>query len=178
LHALLSGEEHMRGRLSRRFAAALTSGLIAAALGLPLAATTSAAARQQDPVPIGPNEHFRGFINNHPPGKAVIKVICPGPANTGHPAGNQKIEVKTAQPTSTFDTGFTGSAGKMITATLQPAAATTVLASFTSFFVPKKIPVSITVPCSGTGTVVFTPSPPSSTAKSAKLPVTFVNIGT
>jgi hypothetical protein len=168
----------MRGRLSGRFAAALMSGLIAAALGLPLAATASAAARPQDPVPIGPNEHFRGFINNHPPGKAVIKVICPGPANTGHPAGNQTIEVKTAQPTSTFDTGFTGSAGKKITAALLPAATTTVLASFTSFFVPKKIPVSITVPCSGTGTVVFAPSPPSSTAKSAKLPVTFVNIGT
>jgi hypothetical protein len=169
----------MRGRLSRRFAAALMSGLIAAALGLPLAATASAAARPQDPVPIGPDEYFSGFINNHPPGNAVIKVICPGPANTGHPAGNQKMEVKTAQPTSTFDTGFTGSAGRKITATLLPAAATpTVLARFTSFFVPKKIPVSITVPCSGTGTVVFAPSPPSSMAKSAKLPVTFVNIGT
>ena len=168
----------MRGRLSRRFAAALMSGLIAAAMGLSLAATASAAARPQDPVPIGPHEYFSGFINNQPPGKAVIKVICPGPANTGHPAGKQTIEVKTAQPTSTFDIGFTGSAGKKITATLLPAATTTVLASFTSFFVPKKIPTSITVPCSGTGTVVFAPSPPSSTAMSAKLPVTFLNIGT
>ena len=91
---------------------------------------------------------------------------------------NQTIEVKTAQPTSTFDIGFTGSAGKKITATLAPAATTTILASFTSFFVPKKIPTSITVPCSGTGTVIFAPSPTSSTAKSAKLPVTFLNIGT
>jgi hypothetical protein len=147
-------------------------------MGLPLAATASAAVRPQDPVPIGPNEFFSGFINNHPPGKAVIKVICPGPANTGHPAGKQTIEVKTAQPTSTFDAGFTGSAGKKITATLLPAATTAVLASFTSFFVPKKIPTSITVPCSGTGTVIFAPSPPSSTAMSAKLPVTFLNIGT
>jgi hypothetical protein len=174
LCALISGEEHMRGRLSQRFAAAIMSGLIAAALGLPFAATASAAARQQDPVPIGPNENFRGFINNHPPGKAVITVICPGPVNTGHPAAGQKIEVKTAQPTSTFDLGFTGSAGKKITAALAPSATTTILVSFTSFFVPKNIPTSITVPCSGTGKVVFRPSPTSPTARSAVLPVTFM----
>jgi len=178
VHALISGEEHMRGRLGLRFTAALMSGLITAALGVTFAAAASAAAIPQDPVPIGPNEFFRGFVNGHPPGKAVIDVICPGPANTGHPAGNQTIEVKTAQPTSTFDIGFTGSAGTKITATLAPAATTTILASFTSYFVPKKIPTGITVPCSGTGTVRFTPSPTSSTAKSAKLPVTFLNIGT
>lgn len=164
----------MRGRLSLRFAAAITSGLIAAAMGLSLAATASAAARQQDPVPIGPNEFFRGFINNHPPGKAVIIVICPGPVNTGHPAAGQKIEVKTAQPASTFDIGFTGSAGNRINAALAPAAATTILASFTSYFVPKNIPTNITVPCSGTGKVVFRPAPTSSTVKSAVLPVTFM----
>jgi hypothetical protein len=174
LHALISGEEHMRGRLSLRLAAALMSGLIAAATGLSVAATASAAVGPQDPVPIGPNEYFRGFINNHPPGKAVITVICPGPVNTGHPAANQTIEVKTTQPTSTFDTGFTGSAGTKITAALAPASTTTILASFTSYFVPKKIPTSITVPCSGTGKVVFRPSPTSSTAKSAVLPVTFM----
>ena len=169
----------MRGRLSRQFAAALMSGLITAALGVTFAAAAAAAPIPvQDPVPIGPNEYFSGFINGHPPGTAVIRVICPGPVNTGHPAGNQTIEVKTAQPTSTFDIGYTGSAGRKITATLAPAATTTILASFTSFFVPKKIPTSITVPCSGTGTVMFAPSPPSSTAKSAKLPVKFLNIGT
>jgi hypothetical protein len=164
----------MRAKLGRRSAAALMSGLIAAAMGLSLGATASATARQQDPVPIGPNEYFSGFINNHPPGKAVITVICPGPVNTGHPASGQKIEVKTAQPTSTFDTGFTGSAGTKITAALAPSATTTILASFTSYFVPKNIPTSITVPCSGTGKVVFRPSPTSKTAKSAILPVTFM----
>jgi len=164
----------MRGRLSLRFAAALTSGLIAAAMGLSIAAAASAAVGPQDPVPIGSNEYFRGFINSHPPGKAVITVICPGPVNTGHPAAGQTIEVETAQPTSTFDLGYTGSAGRKIRATLAPAATTTILASFTSFFVPKTIPTSITVPCSGTGKVVFRPSPTSSTAKSAVLPVTFM----
>lgn len=164
----------MRGRLSLRFAAALVSGLIIAAMGLSVAATASASVGPQDPVPIGPNEYFKGLINNHPPGKAVITVICPGPVNTGHPAAGQTIEVKTTQPTSTFDTGFTGSAGTKITAALAPAATTTILATFTSYFVPMKIPTSITVPCSGTGKVVFRPAPTSSTAKSAVLPVTFM----
>ena len=165
----------MRGRPARRFAAALMSGLITTALGVGVAASAAAApVPVQDPVPIGPDQVFRGFINGHPPGKAVITVICPGPVNTGHPAGGQKIEVKTAQPTSTFDTGFTGSAGTKITAALTPSATTTILASFTSYFVPKNIPTSITVPCSGTGKVVFRPSPTSSTAKSAVLPVTFM----
>jgi hypothetical protein len=150
-----------------------------AALGVTFAAAAAAApVPVQDPVPIGPSEYFSGFINGHPPGQAVITVICPGPVNTGHPAAHQTIEVKTAQPTSATDLGFTGSAGKRITAALTPASATTVLVSFTSFFVPKKIPTSITVPCSGTAKVVFRPSPTSSTAKSAVLLVTFRNVGT
>jgi hypothetical protein len=169
----------MRASVSRRFAAGLMSGLIAAAMGLVFTAAASAAPIPvQDPVPIGPNEYFSGYINGHPPGQAVIKVICPGPVNTGHPAGNQKIEVKTVQPASTADVGFTGSAGKKITATLAPTPATTILASFTSYFVPKKIPTGITVPCSGAGSVVFTPSPGSTTAKPATLTVTFLNVGT
>ena len=168
----------MRGRLGLRFTAALTSGLIITALGVTLAAAASAAARQ-DPVPIGPNEYFSGYINGHPPGAAVIRVVCPGPVQkTGHPAGNQHIEVKTASPISTFDLGYTGSAGNTITAALAPAASTSILASFKAYFVPKLISTKILVPCSGTGTVVFAPSPGSSTAMSAKLPVKFLNIAT
>src|SRR5260370_41088888 len=126
MHALISGEAVMRGRLSRRFAAALMSAFMTAALGVTLAAAASAAPTPvQDPVPIGPNEYFSGYINGHPPGQAVIRVICPGPVNTGHPAGNQKIEVKTVPPASTSDVGFTGSAGKKITATPAPTPATT-----------------------------------------------------
>ena len=80
----------MRGR---RPLAALMSGLLATALGVTLAATASAAVRPaQDPVPIRPNQYFSGFINNSPPGSAVIKVLCPGPTTTGHPVGNQPVE--------------------------------------------------------------------------------------
>ena len=143
-----------------------------------LAATATAATHPaQDPVPIDPNQYFSGFINASPPGAVVIKVICPGPANTGHPAAHQPVEVKPVPSSTAADAGFTGSKGKKITASLGPAASTVVIGSFTSYFVKKNIPTNITVPCSGSGTAVFTPSPTSKTARSATLPVTFLNIG-
>jgi hypothetical protein len=170
----------MHGRLSHRLTALLTAGLVTAALGVTFAAAGSAAARPvQDPIPIRPNQFFRGFVNNHPPGAAVIKVLCPGPVNTGHPIANQPVEVKPVPSPTTTDIGFTGSKGTMITANLNfgPVPAVVVIAHFTSYFVPVNIPTNITVPCSGPGAVMFIPSPPGSRAKSAVLPVTFVNIG-
>jgi hypothetical protein len=137
---------------------------------------TAAPAAAQDPVPIGPNQFFSGFVNNAPPGPAVIKVICPGIANTGHPLANQPVEVKPAPGTSTTDTGYTGSVGDQITASLTTITATVLIAHFTSYFVPVDIPVGITVPCSGSGTMIFVPGPNSPTARSAVLPVKFVNI--
>lgn len=163
----------MRGRLSHPLLALTTAVLV---LALAPAAAAGASTRP-DPVPIGPNEYFTGLVNNHPPGQAVIYVICPGPVGgTGHPAGNQPAEVETASPTSAGDLGYTGSAGDEITAALGPASTSIVLASFTSYFVQQYIPTSIDVPCSGTGTVAFVPSPWSSTAKTAILDVTFENI--
>jgi hypothetical protein len=167
----------MRGRLSRRFTAALASGLTAVALGVTLPAAAAAVSHPvQDPVPIDPNQYFSGFINGSPPGAVVIKVICPGPANTGHPLAHQPVEVEPVPSSSAADVGFTGSRGKKITASLGPSASTVVIGSFTSYFVKKNIPTNITVPCSGSGTAVFIPSPGSKTARSATLPVTFANI--
>jgi hypothetical protein len=155
------------------------SGLLAATLGLALTTAAAAAPRPApDPVPIHPNQFFSGFINNAPPGAVQIKVNCPGVAQTGHPIGNQPVEVKPAPGTGTTDVGFTGSKGTKITATLGPTVSTLVIGTFTSYFVTKNIPTNIVVPCSGSGTALFIPSPTSKTAKTAKLPVTFVNIGT
>jgi hypothetical protein len=167
----------MRGRLGRRFATVLAAGLTAVVLGMTLAGTASAATRGPDPVPIEPNQTFSGYVNNSPPGNATIKVVCPGVANTGHPIGKQPVEVQPVPSSTTQDNGFTGSKGKMITARLAYGPAIVTLDSFTSYYVPKFIPTKITVPCSGTGTVIFAPSPGSKTAKSAILTVTFVNIG-
>jgi hypothetical protein len=167
----------MRTRLHR-----LSLVLAAAALALTAAPSMSALAAApgpvQDPVPIGHNQFFTGLINGHPPGQAVIYVLCPGPVNHGHPTGHQPIEVQpVVPPGSTSDLGFTGSAGKSITASLAPSATTNVLATFTSYFVKKFIPTTITVPCSGTGTVAFAPSPHSSNSRTALLTVTFINLG-
>jgi hypothetical protein len=168
----------MRVTPSRGLVTALMSGLLAVILGVTLATAASAATRQiHDPVPIEPNQTFSGFINNSPPGAVIIKVDCAVGATTGHPMGHQPVEVKPAPVASTQDVGFTGSKGKKITASLAPAStANLVLGSFTSYYVKKFIPVKITVPCSGTGTAIFTPSPHSKTAKAAMLAVTFGNI--
>ncbi len=168
----------MRGRLSRRFLAVLASGLTAVILGGTLAASASAAAhRAADPVPIDHNQYFSGFVNNSPPGAAVIKVLCPGPVNTGHPLAHQPVEVKPVPGSTAADVGFTGSKGRKIAASLFYGPAVAVLANFTSYYVKKDIPTNITVPCSGSGTVVFAPSPTSKTARSAMLSVTFLNVG-
>ena len=162
----------MRGRLSRPLLVLAT-----AVLALALAPVAAGASLLQDPVPIGHNEYFTGLVNNHPPGQAVIFVVCPGPeSTTGHPEGNQPVEVQTTASSSAQDIGYTGSAGNQIAAALGTATATITIADFTSYFVDQYIPTNIEVPCSGTGTVAFIPSPTSGTAKTAILDVTFENI--
>ena len=144
----------------------------------PLTAARGAAGPVQDPIPIEPNGFFSGYINGHPPGQAIIFTSCFGPitpGETGHPLGNQTIEVKPANAAgSAVDVGYTGSAAHSIVATLGPsAAANSVIADFTSYYVIDDIPTTITVPCSGSGVVTFTPLPTSPTASSATLAVTF-----
>jgi hypothetical protein len=163
----------MRGRLSRLLLVPATAALALAALP----SVAAGASPAQDPVPIRPNQFFTGLVNGHPPGQAVIYVICPGPITHGHPIGNQPVEVRPAVPTSTTDLGYTGSAGRRITASLRSSPTVIPLATFTNYFVKAYIPTSITVPCSGTGTVAFVPSPGSANARTATLTVTFLNLG-
>jgi hypothetical protein len=161
----------------------LTHPLLAAAavlLALAVAPAASAAASPvQDPVPIGPNEYFTGLVNHHPPGLAPIYVVCPGPViigRTGHPLAGQPVEVEPGVSATTTDLGYTGSAGRSITAALATPVSAIILGSFGSYFAPQNIPTGISVPCSGSGMVVFIPSPGSPTARAATLTVTFVNI--
>ena len=150
----------------------------AVASASPLAAAPGAAGPVQDPIPIEPNGFFSGYINGHPPGPAIIRTDCFGPVTpgeTGHPLAGQTIEVEPASAAgSALDVGYTGSAAHSIVATLGPSAASnSILADFTSYYVIDYLPTTITVPCSGTGVVTFTPLPTSPTASSAKLGVTF-----
>jgi hypothetical protein len=167
----------MRSTLSRGLIATLACGSTAALSMAVGGAALAAPVRQvHDPVPIGNNQYFSGYVNGHPPGAAVIRVACAVGAKTGHPLGDQPVEVKPVAASSAAEVGFTGSKGDKITASLAPATAATIIASFTSYYVNKDIPTSISVPCSGTGTMLFVPSPTSKTAKTAKLTVTFGNV--
>jgi hypothetical protein len=161
----------MRGRLARSFVplAALALGLTAA----PAAVASAQAAA--DPVAIGPNQYFKGIFNGHPPGPAMIFVACGPGASTGHPVAGQKIWVKEIPtPVSTSkDTGFTGSKGTGITASLASSTTTFLSAHFSAYGVKVAIPVSVTLPCSGTGALSFAPVPRSKTAHTAVLSVTF-----
>ena len=176
----------MRRKLSHPYAvlavAACAVAAVAAAPAVatasPLAASRGAAGPVQDPIPIEPNEFFSGYINGHPPGQAIIYTNCFGPitpGETGHPLGDQPIEVEPANGTvSAVDLGYTGSAAHSIVATLGPSVASnSIIADFTSYYVIDYIPTTITVPCSGSGVVSFTPLPASPTASSANLDVTF-----
>jgi len=109
-------------------------------------------------APIKAGQHFIGVVNGRHKG-AVVATVCPGPAGpsrTGPVAGGQTMSVLHVARghgyTGLFDSVF---------AWFQPAtggAAPTQL-HFKTYRTPKKIPVSITVPCGGSGTVVFSSCP-------------------
>jgi hypothetical protein len=137
----------MFGKLGWRIAVPAAAALAAAVI--PAASAAAAAGPVQDPVPIRPNQYFEGRVNATAP-KATINVLCAGPASTGHPLKGQTVEVNPVlDPITTYD----------------------------GYHVNKAISTSVTVPCGGTGTMRFVPAPRSSTAKSAKVQVTFRNIG-
>jgi hypothetical protein len=167
----------MHGTLSRGLIATLACGSTAAlSIAVGGAAMAATGPQVHDPVPIGHNQYFSGYVNNGPPGEVLIAVACAVGAKTGHPLGGQPVEVEPVAASTAADVGFTGSKGDKITASLAPTTAATIIASFTSYYVTKDIPTSISVPCSGTGTMLFVPSPHSKTAKTAKLTVTFGNV--
>jgi hypothetical protein len=146
--------------------------LAAAALALAAASPAGAATHPAQISPIGPNQFFKGLVNGHPPGQAIIFVSCQPGAKTGHPVGAQ-LEVEPAPSTGTTDTGFTGTNGTSIGAAVGPSASTTIILKFTSYGVKKSLPATLVLPCSGAGQADFIPAPHSSNAITAVLPVTF-----
>jgi hypothetical protein len=155
--------------------------LMAAAAGAVVvvgaSAASAAAAAVHDPVPIGPHQHFTGYVDGSNVGPVSISVVCSTTAK-GNPAPSQPVEVQPASAEPPFaDVGYTGHA-HIIDASLQTASGAVPihLATFTSYYAPQDIPTGITVPCSGSGKVIFTPTPASTAgkAKTAVLTVKFV----
>jgi hypothetical protein len=140
-----------------------------------VAGTPAVAGGIIDPAPIAPNNYFFGQVNGHTSG-ATIGVICVGPVavgQTGRPAANQTVNaIPTTPPTSTT-AGFTGTAANSIDVRIGVASAVVPIVLH-DWVVTAPIQVTLSMPCSGTGTVTFAPAPSSPTAKPATVQVTFV----
>jgi hypothetical protein len=150
---------------------AMVGGMLATG-GIAGAATTAT-------TTIGPHQHFVGLVNGKST-KATVIVACPGPVSngkTGHPVGG-KIAVE--PPSTTAGTsGSTGSRGHSVAVAfmipVDPTPATNPVLTFTQYG-SQAIPSSLSLPCSGSGVVVFTPEPTSKTAQSTTVNVTYENI--
>lgn len=126
-----------------------------------------------DPGPVAPDQYFTGVVNGAS-GASRIFVVCDGPIDVvplGHPVPGQTLaseQVVTGAPAAT-SVGFTGSAARSLEVRLGSG---TVTLRF--HHAPAAIPTTALVPCSGTGTVAFTPNPASPTSRAATVSVTFV----
>jgi hypothetical protein len=161
-------------RLGSRFAIASVPALIAVGtfgLASPAGATT-----------VGPGQFFAGevFGVNSTSDLPVIEVACTGAADIGHPVPGQAVEVNLLTPPVTTTAGFTGSKAVEIDTSLIYTQGTLSvslpIATFTQYSVKAPIPTSITVPCSGSGLVSFSPYPLDS-GSASNVNVTFESAG-
>jgi len=127
-------------------------------------------------APIGPHQHYVGVVNGSTT-KAVIDVVCPGPAGgnrTGPPAANQTVAVHQVASGG----GDTGSVAHELWAQFPKDLLH--LVAFHTYDTPGTIPASLRLPCSGTGIIDFTTCfgtlPCATDAVDDLVPVTFVNI--
>jgi hypothetical protein len=121
---------------------------------------------------------FFGLTSATPPD--VIQVSCAGVATTGHPVAGQYVAAHQIFPPVTLSNGYTGNSGTEIDVNLTSSsgAVSPTFATLTYYDTKAEIPTSLTVPCSGTGGLVFAPSPDSDGSGIASVvSVTFVSPG-
>jgi len=152
---------------------------------LPLAAATllfaAPAAAFADaipsPEPIGPATTFTGLVNGQS-SDAVIKVVCLESAplsGFGRPVAGQTVSALPIANPTTKDFGYTGLFGRQIDVSFGIAATAQPPAVLNFWGVAANLPTTLVVPCSGTGTVTFTPVPNDPTSRSTTVDVTFVS---
>ena len=151
------------------------AALPAAALVLLVGLAAPAGAAVIDPLPIGPNQFFNGVVNDAT-ANATIRTDCVTPVGVGHPAAGQYVEAQLDAPPVASDLGYTGSAGRALAVTLQlpTSSGLGIIGTLSGYNYEFAIPTDITVPCTGSGAVVFTPTPTSSSARPATVSVTLV----
>ena len=166
----------MLGNFTRR----LMTVAAACAAATVVAVSAAASPAHRPAVKVAPNQDFAGLVNAKT-SNAVLHVLCPGPANTGHPLSGQTVRVVPVVDPITLNDGFTGTAATSIGAWLTwPATMAppppAYIATFTNY-AAMTIPTSITVPCSGAGQMLFLPAPGSPTVAAFTVGLTFVNFG-
>jgi hypothetical protein len=149
--------------------------LVGSATALPAAAASK----------VGPDQYFTGVVNGHDGNTVtpiVIRMRCAQPltaGETGHPVPGQTLAVHQEFPPTSSGSGlgFTGNDSEIGFFTALPpttAGAVTTSPTFTRYDATKRLPTSLTFPCSGTGTVYFVPIPVVPPSQEQSVPVEFV----
>jgi hypothetical protein len=134
-------------------------------------------------VAVQPHQIFGGSVNDTT-SDATIAMGCFGPSRpgqTGHPLRGQHLAVFIPEALTSPAFGDTGRRGHRIVARIvTDAGRSAPVATFTRFTrsgavytASRSLPTSVRLPCAGTGTVVFTPVPHGTGAKSATVAVNF-----
>jgi hypothetical protein len=154
--------------------AALIAGVLTPALAATVAAAPAASA-----TAIGPNQLFAAQVTGFFPVPGMVAMACYGPTypnQTGHPMAGQYVEVMPAT-TASGNIGFTGSLATAINVEFvysQGAISHVVpIGTLTAYDTKLAIPTSLVLPCWGSGTAVFDPTPTSPTARAADVKINF-----
>ena len=93
----------------------------------------------------------------------------------------QSVEAILVAPPAPPSAGFTGSRASTVRVVLswivKGKTVTRPIGTLTGYYETLPVTTAIVVPCGGTGTMTFTPSPGSKPAKPAKVSVTFLSPG-
>jgi len=159
-----------------------SSGILGLAIAAATAVGLQAAPAQAHSV--GPKQYFTGVINGKDGNTTTpitIMMNCPGPARsgqTGHPLTGQTLAVHQLFPPASGTLGYTGNDSMIgVFFSAPPGAAARLAAStpvFTRYDRPKPLSTLLTLPCSGTGTVWFTPIAVVPPSRSATVPVRYM----
>jgi hypothetical protein len=130
--------------------------------------------------PVGPKQYFYGEVFGASVAADVIVVSCPAGAAVGNPVGGQSVAAHQIFPPVTTTVGYTGNFGTEIDVSLtwpSPLTPPPVSIGEILYYDTKVgIPTSITVPCSGSGVMIFNPSSdPDGTGRPSDVSVTFVS---
>lgn len=157
------------------------TGAAVAAITLTLTALSASQALAATPptVAVGPHQLFQGAVNGQA-SDATIDMACAGPVypgETGHPAAGQTTGVTliTDPSGTTAVYGYTGDTASSIVAGLSPVSSVSKPVAVFSGYGTQALSTSVTLPCSGTGTLEFTPSPDSG-GRAYALTVRFVSL--